>query len=419
MTEPGHRQLLAELAHWRLAIEGLGQLETVAAPAAWEALEQYLQHRVRSLLDNLVRSLQGEARSAGRLLELGGDPTRARTAILRLRTRYLRAETLIDFYGDAVNSRTNPALGELLRGYDTIAADSMATSLDQLGIESPPALVYVDKGLGAAILRAGIRLWDRAEPSPAAAIKLTRHNLSFPTALLHEAGHQVCALAGFNEELAERLEQLIAPTSNELGALWGSWSSEIAADVHAFLHCGYPPVFALANVVDGTTHQVFRMRPGDPHPFPWIRVMFNVALCRSWFGPGPWDRLGDAWARRHDPANGAAAGRAAAASAPLLDPIVDLCTRQPMRSFLGRSFAQLIDPGRVAPQSLRQLEHHAGDTLLTSDYLRRRDPTRILALLTARVVADPASADRARDDLVGWVRALGRQSTIQPTRRAA
>ena len=79
---------------------------------------------------------------------------------------------------------------DLLRGYDTLASDSMARTLEPLGIDAPPALVYVDKGLGAAILSAGVRLWDAAHPSPAAAIKLTRHNLSFPTAMWHETGHQ-------------------------------------------------------------------------------------------------------------------------------------------------------------------------------------------------------------------------------------
>src|SRR6185312_9588987 len=59
------------------------------------------------------------------------------------------------------------------------------------------------------------------------------------------------------------------------------------------------PPTALATVVDGGTPAVFRMLPGDPHPFGWIRVQFNAALCRSWFGPGPWDRMARVWARRH------------------------------------------------------------------------------------------------------------------------
>lgn len=105
-----------------------------------------------------------------------------RRGVLLLRHRYLQAETVLDFYGDAINTRTNSTMRALLRGYDTLAGDSMAASLGPLGIPAPPALVYLDKGLGAAVLRAGVRLWDQAHPSPAAAIKLTRHNLSYPTA---------------------------------------------------------------------------------------------------------------------------------------------------------------------------------------------------------------------------------------------
>lgn len=414
--DPDLHQLRSEVAHWRLAIDGLARPETVASSSAWEGLEQYLQHRVRSRLGSLVASLQAEGAAVDRMLDAGRGPDGARAALLQLREKYLRAETLIDFYGDAVNSRTNPELSELLRGYDTIAADSMASVLGQLGIESPPALVYVDKGLGAAILRAGIRLWDQAHPSPAAAIKLTRHNLSFPTALLHETGHQVCALAGYNEELAVELEATLAPASAELAELWSSWSSEIAGDVHAFLHAGWAPAVALANVVDGSTAEVFRIRPGDPHPFPWIRVMFNVALCRRWFGPGPWDQLAQAWIRRHPPTQGGLAGRWATASLAALDDIVDLCTRRPMRSFRGQAFADLLDPHRVSPAGLQRLENQAGATLLTSAYLRRREPTRILALLATRVASDPGRAEASRQELVHWVRALGRDVTAHRTR---
>lgn len=252
-------QLRGEISHWQQAIDALGDLETVASPAAWESLETYLQDRVRGRLTELTGSLRAEASAVALMVEGGPDHTKVRQATLRLRSRYLRLETLLDFFGDAVNSRTNPALGALLRGYDVLAGDSMATVLSPLGIDVPPVLVYQDKGLGAAILRAGIRLWDGGQLSPAAAIKLTRHNLSFPTALLHETGHQVSALVGLNDELAEALRTALSRRGSPVADLWASWASEIAADVHAFLHTGWAPVTALANVVDGTTDQVFRI----------------------------------------------------------------------------------------------------------------------------------------------------------------
>ena len=44
------------------------------------------------------------------------------------------------------------------------------------------------------------------------------------------------------------------------------------------------------------------------------------------------------------------------------------------------SLSRLLDPHRVAPGTLRRLEQIAGPSLLTSTYLRRREPLRILSL---------------------------------------
>lgn len=415
MADALARQTAAELTHWRLAVDALADLDAVASPEAWAGLESYLQQGVRDRLAAVVASLAQEARALERMLGDGHAVEVVRRGVLRLRERYLRAETVIDFYGDAVNTRNNPTLRALLRGYDTLAGDSMAKSLEPLGIPAPPALTYVDKGLGAAILRAGVRLWDQAHPSPAAAIKLTRHNLAYPTALLHETGHQVGHLTGWNGELAEALHDTLAPRSAEVAALWRSWAGEIAADVHAFAQAGWAPIFALANVVDGPTEAVYQIRLGDPHPFPWIRVLFNVALCRRWFGDGPWDDVGTTWVRRHPPAAaGGDVARIATISLGALDDLVDTCTRRPMRAFHGAPLAGLLDPRRVRPAALAELERQAGGSLLTSSYLRRRDSIRILAVLANRIVTDPANAAAHRARLQAWVADLGADVSPRP-----
>jgi hypothetical protein len=422
VTEPAatDRQTEAELAHWQLAAEALADLETVAAPDAWAALEEYLQRQVRDRLAELVAVLIGEGRALRRALDTGADPAGARPQVLRLRARYLQVETILDFYGDAVNSRTNPALRALLRGYDALAGDSMAVILTRLGIEAPPALVYVDRGLGASILRAGIRLWDHSHPSPAAAIKLTRHNLSYPTALLHETGHQVAHLTGWTAELAHALQRALAPRSVELAQLWSGWAGEIAGDVHAFAQAGWAPIAALANVVDGPTEAVYRVRPGDPHPIPLLRVLFNVELCRSWFGAGPWDGLAAAWLHRHPPERaGGEAGALARASLPALSTVVDVGTRAPMAAFGGLPLAGLLDPRRVSPPALDALARHAGESLLTSAYLRRREPLRILAQLSTRAVLDPAAAAGHQARLRAWVTAVGADAAPATHHRAA
>ena len=147
------RQTEAELAHWQLAVEALADLDTVAAPEAWAALEDYLQRRVRDRLSEVVAVLVAEGRGQRRQLDSGGEPGEVRRAVLRLRTRYLQVETILDFYGHAVNSGTSPTLRALLRGYDALAGDSIGGNSYRLGIDPPPALVYLDRGLGAAILR--------------------------------------------------------------------------------------------------------------------------------------------------------------------------------------------------------------------------------------------------------------------------
>lgn len=415
MTDVLARHTAAELLHWRLAVDALTDLDAVAAPEAWASLEGYLHQGVRDRLTAVVSSLAQEARALGRMLDDGHPIDTVRRGVLRLRDRYVQAETVLDFYGDAVNTRTNPTLQGLLRGYDTLAGDSMARSLEPLGIPAPPALTYVDKGLGAAILRAGVRLWDRAHPSPAAAIKLTRHNLSYPTALLHETGHQVGHLTGWNTELADALHETLVSRSSDVAALWRSWASEIAADVHAFAQAGWAPVFALANVVDGPSTAVYRIRLGDPHPFAWIRVLFNVALCHRWFGDGPWDDIGRTWMHRHPPeAAGGEMVRVARISLDALDEIVDVCTRRPMRAFHGAPLAGVLDPRRVHPAALAALEQQAGGSLLTSSYLRRRDALRILAVLATRAVTDATNAATHRARLQSWVVDLGADAGPRP-----
>jgi hypothetical protein len=334
-----------------------------------------------------------------------------RERLLRLRARYLQLETVINFFGDALATRANPPTAAILRGLDTLAADSMDAVLRPLGLESPPALVYFDKGLGASILRAGVRLWDQANPSPAAAIKLTRHNASHPTALFHETGHQVNHQTGWNAELASALRKTLAKRSTEIAEMWEGWASEVGADVYAFALAGWAPLPALANVVDGTTAAVYRVIPGDPHPFPWVRVMFNAAMCRSWYGRGPWERIAASWAARHDPSRAPREGSGLAAqSIAAMNDIVDTCTRAPMRAFGGRPLTAIANPQRASPQALAQLANRAGASLTTSSYLARREAIRILAWLSTRAQDDPASATQHRHNLEGWLARVGGSS---------
>lgn len=403
-------QLAGEAAHWRAAIEGLADLDNVAAPAAWAAIEEYLQANVRGRLREVAESIAREAQQLAADVPTAreaADVARLRSRLLLLRVRYLKAETVIDFYGDAVNTRTSPRVAALLRGLDTLAVDSMQALLRPLGINAPEALVYIDRGLGASILRAGVRLWDQGSPSPAAAIKITRHNLLRPTSLAHETGHQVAHLTQWNAELADALDDVMAPVSREAAAAWRLWSSEVAGDVYAFALLGYGPVPALANVVDGTTAAVYRVVPGDPHPFALLRVLFNAALCRRWYGAGPWNALAASWLARHPVERAPAHVRAlTTASLPMLDVLADVCTRSPMRAFGGRPLSALVDPRRVSPSELEALATRAGPSLYTSKHLQRNESMRILAWLMLQA-ARPRRTVEATRRFESWLIDLG------------
>ncbi len=403
-------QLARQVTHWTMAVSRLEDLEALAAPGAWAGLERYLGVALRQNLTEAVHRLQKEAatlRAQFDVAQTVNDLERVRSHVVAFRGRYARTETLVDFYGDAINTRTNPNVAALLRACDVMAERSLAQVLDPLGKTFPPVLTYVDKGLGASILKAGLRLWDGGTLSSVAAVKIVFHNLFRPTALIHEAGHQAAHITGWNEELAEALERGLA--SRDVAEVWGSWASEIAADTFAFAHTGYAAVVGLCDVLSGDEATVFQDRPGDPHPIPYVRVLLGTEMCTRFFGAGPWDDLASAWTRSYPLENAARYGteNLLRRSVPLLPRIVELCLRTPMRAFGGRPLISLVDPGRVKPEALAQLELRAGQALHTSQHWIWSECLRLLALSGLRAATLPERAPEVLKRQEDWMLRLG------------
>src|SRR5262245_24271088 len=326
------RHLARQVDHWTTAAVRLGRLEDLAGPGAWKNLEQYLGVALRDHLRGVVErtTRRGDALRAALAAADGERELEAvRRELLAFRRHYLRAETTVDFYADAINTRTNPVQGALLRALDTLASRSMAAILEPIGYETPIALTYFDKGLGASILKAGLRLWDGGAVSPAAAIKIVRHNLDRPTALVHESGHQVAHIAGWNEELTRALHANLGP-SKSLADVWASWASEIAADAVAFVLTGYGSVLALHDVLAGDPSFVCQVVMGDPHPMSFLRVELGVQMCRLAWGDGPWDELVQAWRETYPISSAPSDARALAfASMPMLPAVAHLTLATP------------------------------------------------------------------------------------------
>lgn len=404
-------QLARQVVHWTAAAMRLQNLDDLASPAAWSSLEHYLglslrQHlmRVVAQLNRKAEFLQAALDSAGSLAEISA----ARRRLLAFRSFYLRAETTLDFFADAINTRTSSAIAGYLRACDTLAHKSMAQLLDQLGKHTPVVLTYLDKGLGASILKAGLRLWDGSGVNPVAAIKITRHNLLRLTALIHEAGHQVAHIVRWNEELASTLGTGLANTRSNLANIWASWASEIAADAFAFVHTGYASVAALHDVVDGGAATVFRHISGDPHPISYVRVLLGVEMCRQFYGAGPWDDLAMAWTHQYPIEKAPSALESFLhESLPVLPKIVALTLRKPMRAFGGRSLVALINPERVKPETLLMLEQRLGSALYTSMHWVWTEALRLLALTGLHAATMAEQKMNAFKQQEAWILKLG------------
>ncbi len=402
-------QARRQLSHWRHAVERLNDLDNFASPSAWASLEHYLGTMLRQRLLQGVRDLELRLRF---LETLAQNPSPAASAQLRseiitFRTRFTRVETALDFYGDAVNARSSPKLAALLRTCDLLATRAMQSVLVPLGKPVPPALSYVDKGLGAAILRANLRLWDGSTLSPVAAIKLTRHNLLRPTALLHEAGHQVAHLTGWNESLRDDLRQLLREDP-ELAESWSGWASEISADIFAFVHTGYAAVIALHDVVAGTPGAVFRQLPGDPHPLPALRVLLNIQLCQRWFGAGPWDEMSSAWRSAYPLRSVPAARRSFfMRSLQVLPRIAELCLLGAVPGFGHAPIVRFVDPALVRPDRLLELERTAGPALYRSPHYLRTENIRLVALSGLKAALEPERSAEIVKQTEAWMTTLG------------
>lgn len=405
-------QVTRQVAHWRAAVVALDDFENFASAMAWGSLEGYLgvaiRTRLRESVERLGRGadvLEAELRAAETLAELDS----VRRKVVSFRRRFLQVELALDFYGDAVNTRTSPKVAAMLRACDILAGRSMEMVFRPLGRATPPTLTYVDKGIGASILRSDLRLWDGRSLSMASAIKVTRHNLGRPTAILHESGHQVAFSLGWNEELAAAFESEFRRDAPDVGEAFATWSSEIAGDAFAFCHAGYAAVAALHDVIAGEPQRVWSVPFGDPHPPAQLRVLIGTTMAQRFYGEGPWTALARSWAVAHPIREAPTSRRRLHARAMARMPrIADVCLTRPFKAFGGRALSSLVDPLRVRPDELARLERDAGTALFTSPHWLWNESLRLLALSGYRAATQPERAKQIAEQFEAWMTRLGR-----------
>jgi len=380
--------LIRQVNHWLLAAARLSDLDKLASGNAWHGIDHNIGVTLKKSLQQSVNEVITIGNALKKQLESSRDQPSLRTVkrgLMQLRERYLKTEETIHFYTIAINSRTTPNIAALLRACDLLCKKSMQELLKPLGKETPEVLTYIDKGVGASILKAGLRLWD-GNLSSVAAIKITQHNLFRPTAIIHETGHQVAHILNWNDELSNALQNGLPAHSKIVGAAFAGWSSEMAADAFAFVHTGFASVAALHDVVSGSPASVFAYHSHDPHPICYVRVMMNIEMCRQFFGAGPWDATEEAFKNDYDInlVNFPSVGLIKLCVDALPD-VVRLLLRSSYHAFGNRSLSQIINPENVSPKELEKLEYMAGPALYTSHAWIWKESIRLLALNGYRI----------------------------------
>lgn len=404
-------QLARQVTHWSIAVDGLSDFSRLASSVGWRSLERYLGVAIEKMLRQAVLGLRREANTLEAELEAAETAAqidRLRVDLLAFRGRFLAVEKELDYYGDAINTRTDERLGTYLRACDVLAFRAMNVVLEPLGRKPPPVLTYFEPGLGASILKAGLPLWDGRSVSPVAAIKMVRHNLYRPTSLLHEAGHQAAHILSWNDELAGLLQTRLARHGASLAEMWSSWASEIAADVFAFSHTGYAALAALCDVLAGDPDWVMQHVAGDPHPVGYLRILLGRAMCVRFFGSGAWDDLARAWARMYPIENARGEMQELMQrSIDLLPEIVEILFFEPMRAFAGHCMTGAVDPARVKPEALLDLEQRAGEALFSSDHWITKECLRLVAISGLRATV-PGEMRAVLEKQEEWMWRLGR-----------
>jgi hypothetical protein len=375
--------LTRQVNHWLQAAIRLSVLDNLASANAWHGVEHKMGVLLRETLKKSVDDVIGLATGLKKQLESNNAPENYRSIkrnLLLLRDRYLKAEETIHFYTVAVNSRTTSGLAALLRACDILCERSMREALQSLGKETPYVLTYVDKGVGASILKAGLRLWD-GRISPVAAIKVTLHNLYRPTAIIHETGHQVAHILNWTDELSQALSNGLCKHQKIVGEAIAAWASEMAADAFAFVHTGFAAVASLHDVISGSPQTVFAYHRNDPHPISYIRVLLNIEMCRQFYGAGPWDDLEESFKNDYDVnlAGFNSIGLVKICVEAIPD-TVRILLKTSYRAFGNKSLSQIIPPDRASPKELAKLEYMAGPALYTSHAWIWKECIRLLAL---------------------------------------
>jgi len=273
----------------------------------------------------------------------------------RLRLRFNAVLSECDLLGEAVTQRSEHETGVLLAGLDAAAADALALP-DYY--QPPPLMCYLDRGVGAAIRRAGTRLPSGAA-SPVAVIRIPRERMvgsGLAASLFHEVGHQAAALLNLVDTLKASLRAHRPPGHAFAWHLFEQWIGEILSDFWACARLGVGATLGLIGTLSLPRSLVFAFHPAEVHPVPWLRVRLSCAIGRRLFADPQWTAVERLWTSFY-PATGLDAGllRLFQRVLDAMPAFVSVLAAHRSAALRGRTLVQALDVDSRRPGRLQAL----------------------------------------------------------------
>lgn len=314
-------------------------------------------------IDTLIRENAGGLKklAAGFITKIKTTPSLSveemQRSLVTLKLRFNSDLDQIDIFSDAVSQRGEFKTGVLMAGLDRLAKDCLM--LDGVKYDIPPMVCYLERGLGAAIRRVMTNL-PGGKKNPVAVIQVPRERIpccSVASSLAHETGHQGSALLGLTETFRKEILRVADSSRNRMPwQLFSSWVSEILADFWSVAKLGVGSALSLIGVLSLPYYFVFKYVPGDPHPFPYVRVKICCMLGQALFPDRQWQELLDLWNRQYPVSKMNPDSRAVIASIESEMPmLVSLLINYKPLVFNGRKMSQVFQTDLKNPGILREL----------------------------------------------------------------
>lgn len=348
---------------------------------------------------------------------------RIRRDLERLRNEYLKSEMVYGYYCDLLHTRGIRGIGNILKGYDQLAAMTLRIFLAPLGHTIPRVVVYLEQiGDGAAIMRADISLWDRIR-NPCAVIKVPQNSICTPrSSIFHEAGHQIGSITGLNREAAWLLYNTIrrAGGSQVLAEYWRHCASEIVADQVATQLTNWIGALTLYNIYSGSSGsslgpaaRMFMVIPHDTHLMGYLRIRSNIASCRMALGRGPWDQLERALEILYPISLAPTwSARLIRESLPLLPTICKALGWARLRCFGGRSFEEMAPMRYGSMNAVRRVLNIDLSNFSVGMNALIQNPMLTVSAFGALQMLGGKSAYWINDGMRRWLEELGKREAM-------